>query len=90
MIGMTLGAPSKKIQEKGTHWQVFELRQNSSLGKLQVRTSDHAFLPLLKLECYLVCYSTALYKTNIWGHLNRQQDVLIKALGQAANNMTLV
>lgn len=69
-----------------THGQVFELRQDSSLGKLQVRTSDRPFLTLLKLERYLVCYSTALYKTDIRGHLNGHTDMLLKALNQAAKS----
>lgn len=62
-----------KLVQEATHWEMFKLRQNSSLRKLQVRPSNHAFLALLKLECYLVCYRTALYKTDVWGDLNRQQ-----------------
>ena len=52
---------------------MLKLWQNSSLCKLQVRTSNHSFLTLLKLEGYLVCNSTALYKADMGGHLQRQQ-----------------
>ena len=61
------------MKSEETHWEVLKFWQNSSLCKLQVRTSNHSFLALLKLEGYLVCNSTALYKADIGGHLQRQQ-----------------
>ncbi len=59
--------------------EMFELRQDGPLSKLQVGASHHTFPSLVKLEGYLICHCAALYKANIWRHL-REAAVLMNTV----------